>query len=100
MPPMSGQHSNGDSVNLSSRGLYLPSWSIGLAVAAIIFVVSLAVESRLRLGVHEQQILDLRTQLERQQAAVDEVTRELRESIHKLQVGVAAICAATNARCP
>lgn len=99
MPPMSS-NSNGDSPNLSSRGLYLPSWSLGLALAAVIFVVSLAVESRLRLGVHEQQIGELRSQLERQQASTEQVTRELREAVQRLQVGVAAICAATNARCP
>jgi hypothetical protein len=85
---------SGESVNLSSKGLYLPSWAIGLAVAAIIFVVSLGVESRLRLGVHEARID------ERNQAASEATTRELREGLQRVQLHVAAICAATGARCP
>lgn len=87
-------------VNLSSKGLYLPSWAIGLAVAAIIFVVSLGVESRLRLGVHEARIDELRQQVERNQAASESTTRELREGLQRVQLHVAAICAATGARCP
>ena len=87
-------------VNLSSKGLYLPSWAIGLAVAAIIFVVSLGVESRLRLGVHEARIDELRQQVERNQAASEATTRELREGLQRVQLHVAAICAATGARCP
>jgi hypothetical protein len=87
-------------VNLSAKGLYLPSWAIGLAVAAIIFVVSLGVESRLRLGVHEARIDELRQQVERNQAASEQTTRELREGLQRVQLHVAAICAATGARCP
>jgi hypothetical protein len=87
-------------VNLSAKGLYLPSWAIGLAVAAIIFVVSLGVESRLRLGVHEARIDELRQQVERNQAASEATTRELREGLQRVQLHVAAICAATGARCP
>ena len=87
-------------VNLSSKGLYLPSWAIGLAVAAIIFVVSLGVESRLRLGVHEARIDELRQQVDRNQAASEQTTRELREGLQRVQLHVAAICAATGARCP
>lgn len=92
---MSGQH-----VNLSGKGLYLPSWAIGLVMAAVVFVVSLGVESRLRLGVHEARIDELRQQVERNQAASEATTRELREGLQRVQVSIAAICAATGARCP
>lgn len=91
---------SGESVSLNSKGLYLPSWAIGLAMAAIIFVVSLGVESRLRLGVHEARIDELRQQVERNQAASEATTRELREGLQRVQLHVAAICAATGARCP
>ena len=91
---------SGHSPNLSSKGLYLPSWSLGLAVAAVVFVVSLAVESRLRLGVHEQRLEELATRLDRQQSSMEATTRELRDGLQHVQVSVAAICAATGARCP
>lgn len=92
---MSGQHPN-----LSSKGLYLPSWALGLVMAAVVFVVSLGVESRLRLGVHEARIDELRQQVEHNQAASEATTRELREGLQRVQVSIAAICAATGARCP
>ena len=91
---------SGESVNLSTKGLYLPSWALGLAVAAVVFVVSLGVESRLRLGVHEARIDELRQQVERNQASSEATIRELRDSLQRVQVHVAAICAATGARCP
>jgi len=91
---------SGQQVNLSTRGLYLPSWAIGLVMAAVVFVVSLGVESRLRLGVHEARIDELRAQVERNQAASEATIRELRDGLQRVQVHVAAICAATGARCP
>lgn len=91
---------SGHTPNLSSKGLYLPSWSLGLAVAAVVFVVSLAVESRLRLGVHEQRLEELSMRLDRQQSSMEATTHDLREGLQRVQVSVAAICAATGARCP
>jgi hypothetical protein len=110
MPPMSGQHGS-DSVNVSSRGLYLPAWSVAMAVTAVVFVVSLAVESRIRLGVHEEAIeslrgdhakaiAELKTTADKDRSAVEASARETRAVVQRLEIAIAAICAATKARCP
>lgn len=85
---------------LSSKGLYLPSWAIALVGSAIVAVVSLAVESRVRLGAQDLAIREL-------QQAVADVRAEARterdrigEQITSIKVTLAAICAATGARCP
>lgn len=97
--------------NLSQRGLFLPSWAIMVVASAIIAVVSLAVESRLRLGNQELDITELRVefresvnslrteaQRDREQNRIDE--KELSARLQRVESSIAAICAATKARCP
>lgn len=106
-----GSDEKHDALNLSSRGLYLPSWAIMIVASAIIAVVSLAVESRLRLGNQERDIGELRVELQsaivalraeaqrdREQNRAEE--RELGARMQRVELSIAAICAATNARCP
>ena len=96
---------------LSSKGLYLPSWAIGLTGSCIVAVAMLGAEARIRLGAQEMALAALRTEMrdaialvraeakadrERSQIDRDVVTRELTA----LKVTLAAICAATKARCP
>lgn len=100
-----------DLPNLSNRGLFLPSWAIMIVASAVIAVVSLAVESRLRLGTQEQAIVELRSELkaavgdlraealrDREQDRIDE--REVSARLQRVESSIAAICAATKARCP
>lgn len=106
----SGVESDGH-LNLSSRGLFLPSWAIMVVASAIIGVVSLAVESRIRLGNQELDIAELRIEIrdsanslrseaqrDREQNRIDE--RELSARMQRVETSIAAICAATKARCP
>jgi hypothetical protein len=96
---------------LSSKGLYLPSWAIGLAGSSIVAVAVLGAEARLRLGAQESALATVRAETrdaialvrseakadrDRSQLDRDVVTRELTT----LKVTLAAICAATKARCP
>jgi hypothetical protein len=85
---------------LSARGLYLPSWTIALVGSALVAVVSLAVESRVRLGQHEQTLRELHQQISAVSADTRAEQHVLVEELTKLKISVAAICAATQARCP
>ena len=100
-----------EAANLSSKGLFLPSWAIMVVGSAIIAVVSLAVESRIRLGSQDAAIADLRFELrnsteqlraealrDREQNRIDE--REVSARLQRVESSIAAICAATKARCP
>jgi len=85
---------------LSSLGLYLPSWAIALVVSGMIGVVSLAVESRVRLGQHEQSLIELRRSVHEIRGEARTERDRVVSELTALKVSLAAICAATNARCP
>ena len=105
MSEVSGVH------NLGPQGLYLPPWAIGLALAGITAATALGVEARIRLGAQEGALSALRTDLGRQ---VDGLRLELERDrerarveaavvareISSIRETLAAICAATRARCP
>lgn len=97
--------------NLGPQGLYLPPWAIGLVLAGIAGATALGVEARFRLGAQDRALAELRAEVsaslseirndakserERSRAEEASVTRE----ITSIRVTLAAICAATKARCP
>lgn len=85
---------------LSSRGLYLPSWAIALVGAAMVSVISLAVESRVRLGGQDLAIRELQQAVAAVRAEARVERDRIGEQITQIKVTLAAICAATGARCP
>ena len=85
---------------LSSRGLYLPSWAIALVGAGAVSVVSLAVESRVRLGAQDAAIRELQQAVTAVRAEARVERDRIGEQITSIKVTLAAICAATGARCP
>ncbi|MGA0895540.1 MAG: hypothetical protein ACO3S5_13020 [Ilumatobacteraceae bacterium] len=85
---------------ISSKGLYLPSWAIALVGAAVISVISLAVESRVRLGAQDAAIRELQQAVVSLRAEAQIERDRIGEQITQIKVTLAAICAATGARCP
>lgn len=85
---------------ISSKGLYLPSWALAFAITSIIGVVTLAAESRVRLAQHEATLQDLQKSLSDVRAEARNERDRVVDELTKLKVTLAAICAATGAKCP
>lgn len=97
--------------NLGPQGLYLPPWAIALALSGITAATALGVEARFRLGSQDQAIGALRADLTRQVEGIrTEIERDrdrarieaagVAREIGSIRETLAAICAATRARCP
>ena len=97
--------------NLGPQGLYLPPWAIGMVIAGIAGATALGVEARFRLGAQDAAIAILRDDITAGLAELRRETREERErtraeeasvarEITSIKITLAAICAATKARCP
>jgi hypothetical protein len=96
---------------ISSKGLYLPSWAIGLVGSAVIALTALGAEARIRLGAQELALAAVRAELREAVSALRSETKQDRDraqldrdavarELTALKVTLAAICAATKARCP
>jgi hypothetical protein len=96
---------------ISSKGLYLPSWAIGLVASAVIALTALGAEARIRLGAQEVALAMVRAELREAVASLRAETKQDRDrsqldrdavarELTALKVTLAAICAATKARCP
>lgn len=97
--------------NLGPQGLYLPPWAIGLLLAGVASAAGLGVEARIRLGAQERaigalqvdmsrQVEGLRTELERDRERARTEAAGVAREISSIRETLAAICAATRARCP
>lgn len=101
------------SLRINDKGARLPYWVLGAAFTAIVFVVGLAVESRLRLATlgddlkevkqaaSKVQVIEHRVgALEQRSAAAKLREAELSRELQQLQRSVIAICVKLGADCP
>jgi len=85
---------------LSKRGVTLPAWSVGIILAAIVFVVSLGVEARGELSHQREKIGDLKDRITKLEETNAEAIAGMRNALGKVQLSLARICQQVKAECP
>lgn len=85
---------------LNKRGLHLPAWAAGTILAAIVAVVSLAVESRAELAHQRDAGTRLETRIDKLETRQAQQIEGIQSALGKVQLSLARICQQVDAECP